>query len=599
MLLRTRKAVIQSPRKHTMAAVYAARFVGGRPLDGQRRTDARWRHHGTRAVTDTGHASRWAHYSHARRSGIRNLIIIATAFTVYGLIVGTAATIDTIRVCVWIALLIAAWWIVEKSRRYAHRKEIVAPLAETLAQKLGDTRYALDPRTWIHIPVDVEERPSRIYLPLTFSPTDQQEKTLARLVARRIGLTSPSAHFELRGERPYMELTPAPAPRDLVTFADPAIRALVAMAPDGRPVLGLAPRDTPYGLDLDADAPHVGFSMATNAGKSVAARALIMQILHGGGLVLILDRKQVSQAWCKGLPNVRYAASPQEIHEALLWLSGEIDERFGTISAHADIRGNVDPALVGPRLAVVAEELNTLEQDLAAYWRSIKETGDPAKPPSLAALGRAMAMGRQGRVHVIPIGQKLTAQAIGGTAARENMSTRVLGRATVSTWNMLAPECKIGGRYPKRSMHRGRVHVVADGEATPVQVMLTDEEDARAYAMSGTVSTFPRTDEAGPVRYPSERADHTETRDAASLPPYLMLLPALEGEIVEEGVTLADAAGELGLAVKTLRNARDRDPAFPDPVERPVPGQPARYRMADLEKWAANRPSVVREKDRP
>jgi hypothetical protein len=149
-------------------------------------------------------------------------------------------------------------------------------------------------------------------------------------------------------------------------------------------------------------------------------------------------------------------------------------------------------------------------------------------------------------------------------------------------------------------MHRGRVYVVTTDEPLSVQVMLADEQDALDYALGGDLAVFPRTDEAGPVRYPSERVDHMETQGAASRPPYLMLLPALEeGEIVEDGVTLADAAGELGLAVKTLRNARDRDATFPDPVERPVPGQPARYRMGDLEKWAANRPSVVREKGRP
>lgn len=66
-----------------------------------------------------------------------------------------------------------------------------------------------------------------------------------------------------------------------------------------------------------------------------------------------------------------------------------------------------------------------------------------------------------------------------------------------------------------------------------------------------------------------------------------------------EGVTLHAAAGLLGLTLKALRNARQRDVKFPSVVERPGPGQPARYRLTDLEKWAANRPSVVREKDRP
>lgn len=588
-------------KKHTITRG-VGRFIAGRDIDGDARTNARWSAHGTEPNTPSGHASRWAHYPHRRRAGIRSLLLTGVVLLVIGWTLNAAATATTLRVMAWFALATGVWAIAEKSRRYAHRREVVAPLAEALAGQLHDSRYLLDPHTWIHIPVDIQERPSRIYLKNTFAPTDATEKALVRLVARKIGLVNPNHTLDLRGERPFLELRPAPAPPDLVAFSDDDIRDFVDHAIDGQPFFGLGPRNVPCNLNLDSDSPHPGMSMATNAGKSTAARGLIMQNLRQGGLVLIMDRKQVSQSWCRDHPGVRYAASVEEIHAALLWLTTEIDRRFGLIKKHADIRGNVDPALIGPRLFVMAEELNTLEQDISTWWRGFRNTGDPMKAPGLAALGRAMAMGRAGRVNVFPIGQKITAQSIGGTAARENMTTRILGRASVSAWNMLAPECKVGGRYPKKSMHRGRVYVVADDVATPVQVMYVDEEVARDYAMGGVVAVFPGNETGSMIaRVPSGHSVEAGRRPGEMQGPaspdeaggeaggsYLHLVPQI-GYIEDEVVTLSQAAERLGTTLKSLRNERDRLLTFPSPVVDPAPGMAAEYRFDDLAAWVGGR----------
>jgi hypothetical protein len=524
------------------------------------------------------------------------LVLTGLILAVYGAIINPAATDATLRVLVWVGLAIGGWVTWEKGRRYVHRRELIAPLGEVLAAHFGDAKYTLDPRAFIHVPVDVDDRPTVIDLPKLYNPNDAQEKALVRLVGRKIGLHNPTATFDLVGERPFVELRPAPAPREVVRFTDPVVRAMIDAAKEGRPVLGLAPRDVPYGLDLDAQAPHVGFSMATNAGKSTAARSIMMQHLWWGGVLIVLDRKQVSHAWCRHHPGVLYACSEEEIHNALMWLSDEVDRRFVQIKRHANIRGEVDAALVGPRIMVIAEELNTLEDDLNKWWKARRATGMPLKPPSMVALGRAMAMGRQGRVHVIPIGQKLTCQAIGGTAARENMSTRVLGRATTSTWNMLAPECKRGGRYPRYTNHLGRVYVAVGDEATPVQVLWADEQDALDYALSGTVTMFPAgeaTEAASGSPYGQGTAEvpHPgETDDGETHLPHLAIVPPPPSE----AISLADASERLALNIKTLRNGRDRDARFPDPVSS-GPGKPSLYRWEDIKKWNEGRSASVLE----
>lgn len=593
----------RSPHRRRFQTTRAVgRFVSGRPIDGIPRTDSRWKKPGTQALTPTGHASRWAHYTDQRRASVRLMVVMTFCLGVVGLIASPASTGQTARVIAWFLLAIGGWAILEKSRRYVHRREVIAPLAEVLASRLNDSRYVLVPRDYIHVPVDIQDRPTRIYLPRTYTPTDQQEKALAKVVASKVGLVSPSWTFDLRGENPFMELRPAPAPRDLVLFSDPEIRAMVDNSHDGHPMLGLAPRDVAYSLDLDAEAPHVGMSMATGAGKSVAGRAAIAQVLHNGGIVLVLDRKIVSQAWCKGLPNVRYACTPKEIHDAMIWVSEEIDRRYQNVSQHSDLRGDVDPDLIGPRFLLLVEELNTLEMDIRAWWRDVRVTGDPPTPPALTVLGRFVAMGRQGRMHMIAISQKLTCQSIGGTAARENLSTRILGRATTSTWNMLAPECKVGGKYPRTSKVRGRVHVVYGAEATPVQIIFFDEEEARQYSMSGVVSVFPTGSEDHDQVRRSRGPDHRETssgdlghpgetsgrdQDVDPSRRWLHVVPDSESES-DDLVVLSDAAERLAINVDTLRNGKKRDPDFPDAVDEGPRGAGV-YRFSELEAWYQTR----------
>lgn len=599
------------PQGKDSAGVKVARFVTGRELDGQPRTNARWNRPGTQAMTPHGYASRWHHYPHRRRAGIRVGAALAALLLLVGLVADVTATEETLWVFMWGVVLIATWMVIEQARRYAHRRELVAPLAQVLADRLKDSCYVLDPRSWIHVPVDVQDRPTTIYLPRIYDPNEAQEKALVRLVARKVGLVNPTHTFDLKGGNPKLVLTPAPAPPDMVRFSDEAIQSILAASKDGQPLLGLAPREAPYFLNWDTEAPHVGLSMATNAGKSALARALLAQHLRQGGIAIILDRKIVSQNWADKHPAVRYARTEREIHDALLWASAEIDRRYSIIRRHADMKGNVDPELIGPRLLVIAEELNTLEMDIRRWWMENRKAFDgPVSPPALNAIGRFVAMGRQGRAHMLVISQKLTCQSIGGTAARENLSTRILGRATTSTWNMLAPECKIGGRYPRMSKVRGRVHVVFAGEATPVQVVYMTEEEAFEYAMGGQIGSF----EAAERALAAQARDHGETSAAGEPQPgetqgdaaageaargHLRMVVNNDGEITpetvndnaptDELVTIAEAAEALEIGERRLRSYRDRTvtTGFPEPVEtRDENGKAHKYSLRQVQEWA-------------
>jgi hypothetical protein len=571
-------------------AKQAIRFVSGRPLNGEYKTNHKWSKPGTQTTGAQVRATRWSYLPMRRRAGIQLLTLGAIVAIPVGFVISVSGTSQTLRVIVWLLLLTGVWVTVEKSRKYMHRKEVLAPLAEAIAGRIGDSRYMHEPKQWMSVPLEVDDGPTVIYLPNTYSPSQPQEKALVHMVARKVGLMNPTATFEYKGDRPYLELRPAPAPRELVSFSDPDIRAMIDRLQEGNYLIGLGPRDVQSTLDFNTQASHAGLSCAPGGGKSITGRALLMQELHDGGIALILDPRMDSQLWARGLPNVRYADTAQEIHEALLWLSGELDRRNAIAKQHTDIKGDVNPAVIGPRLLVVCEELNTLEMDLATYWRTIRQPGDPIKPVSLSALGRASNMGRARRINGLFIAQELLVQALGGPAVKANLSTMMLGRANAPTWNKLAPQCKVNGRYPRKSMHRGRLYVVTGDEPELVQVVYATEQEAIDYALSGIVTTFP--DAAVAARGSGEphlpqHADHSETGTRTHPTPPSPVPDEPAGE-TEELITLADAADRLQLPLMTLKKARERHPHFPQPVD-PKPGKPNLYYFVELDKWALTR----------
>ncbi|MGH3629509.1 MAG: hypothetical protein ACRDRL_18990, partial [Sciscionella sp.] len=477
----------------------------------------------------------------------------------------------------------------------------IAPTALALGDMLGMPRQA-DPRSWVHVPSDHRTNPDKqvtIDLPPSWHGDRRQQARLSEVAGHRLSMRNPDWGIDWDNDTfPRMWLRACPDPPTRVDFAEPEVRALVEGRPSGQFFLGMGPRRAPQYLDIIKGAPHVGWSIPTNGGKSTAVRGAIMQMLHDGGLALILDPKMDSHPWARDLPGVRYADTPKEIHEALVWLSGEVDRRNQIGKEHGDIYGKVDETLVGPRLLVIAEELNSMEIDLARYWREIRQPGDPLKPASMSALGRALNMGRSKRVYIWPIAQELLVQSLGGPAAKANLSTRILGRATTPTWNKLAPECKVAGRYPRKDMNQGRVYVVTTEEPTLVQAMIVDEQDARDYAMSGVVAVFPGNEAADPGRgssafpYGHSVGDlgHPGETGAAGDPggeaghPHLTLVPPVETD--GELVTLNSAAERLALSLNTLRNASKRRPDFPSPVEEGGAGRPNKYRWSELQRWA-------------
>jgi len=358
----------------------------------------------------------------------------------------------------------------------------------------------------------------------------------------------------LAGPKPRLELTASQPPPQRVSVED--VRQALALAKPDELVWGLGKRGAVVKTSLSGDSPHVGLSMGSGAGKSVTARALLAQQLHRGAIGLVLDYKMISHQWAEGLPNVMIYRRPHEIHAALLWLGREVERRNEVALAGADMDGNVH-AVVGPRLIVVAEELNATAARLKAYWRQQRDKDDPARSPALEALDATSFMGRQVLVNIIYIGQRLSVRAAGGDGdARENIGVIAFSRYSASNWKMLAPDFPM----PPKSLAPGRLQVVGDGVRETQGIFLTAAE-ARELAVSGAVSPLP----AG---MPGARV----TAPAATLIPgpdqATVLAPeAAAVTAAPAGVTLAEAVREgiVSRSLAALRIARHRG-QLPEPT---------------------------------
>ncbi|MFL5913734.1 MAG: hypothetical protein ACJ768_24620 [Gaiellaceae bacterium] len=582
------------------------RYLTGRPMNGRLYTDAS-RHlfrRGTRALTPDGHASRWAMLPGWQRAAWRVGAPVTFMLSAWGYQTAPALTFTTYG----LAGAAGTRRAVRAGRRRHVRREYIEPTAATLAPVLKQ-----DPGSageWVHIPAELvgANRPGlldRVALPSwvrtpmwllrtaragrvlhgraagwlrartgrldraadeawirypsNLMVTEELRRAVSATLAMKLGGDEWIVTWHGKGARPHISIKPKPQPPELVTFAD--VAELVAEASDSAPILGLS-ASGPVAINLDTDAPHVAASCGSGAGKSILLRGLIAQWLHNGTQVVILDGKRVSQSWCKDLPGVRYCRTGEQLHNALMELSAEVNRRFDLIdSVPAEEEDTVD---VGPRIVCVFEEQNIGMQFLAEYWQLIKPKGAPNRSEAQRALDHILCAGRQAKMHVVSVAQLFTVQASGGNpAARENYGPRIMARATRNAWMMLAPECL---PFPKSSKRRGRMHLAFSGDVTEFQSTIWTVGEARAWATSGAAVTVP----AGWTA----TADQRHRASAVTHGPLLTL-----AGIARENV--------IPMTYGSLRNAKsEAGGSFPDPV---MVGATAKYRPDEVKAWYAAR----------
>lgn len=551
-------------------------WLSGLPWHGQEVTDAGWSRPGTKAFTRNGHARRWWYRPRRVRAAWRTGSTSVAVTVLWGLIYHPAVTLAALLGAAASAVVAGIWGAWLWWQGWAHRRQWIRP-THLVAAPLVGLPVATDPAEWLIIPRD--RKRVVLMLPPAWKGDAAERSRLVEVVGARLALDAPEIRWMLTGPRPRVELAVSVPPPSLVTLAD-AMPALEA-AKDDDLVWGIGRKCVVVKTSLSGDSPHVGLSMGSGAGKSVTARALLAQQLARGAVGLVLDVKMISHQWAARLPNVVIARRVAEIHDALIWLGGEVERRNEVALAGADEDGNVN-ADVGPRVIVVAEELNATVAQLRKHWQAIRTKDDPKRSPALDALDMASFTGRQVKANIIYIGQRLSDKATGGGGdARENIGVIGMARWSQRAWKMLASDHPM----PAKNLTPGRIQVVSDVVREAQGILMTAAE-ARQLALSGIVSPLPYGMPGAPATGATGPAPELETG------------PGLCGDIGQAAgpaapvapVTLREAvgAGVLGLSLSAARTARQRDPSFPGAVGTAGRGAEL-YELDDLVEWAAAR----------
>lgn len=528
---------------------------------------------------------RWDYWPRA----VRTALDVAGAVLAFGALVAyradpPAATRGAL-VLAGVALVVAGWVGAGAALTRRHRRDVVRPLARALGPALGRHEHER-PGGWLDVPsAYADGEPVTIRLPHRMD--EGTRRTVEAATATHLG--GDLAHdWHASGRRPRVVIRPRQHPPTSAIYDhdDDATRA-VADAPEPAPAIGLTTGGAVVAVDLDAESPGILVSAAPGGGKSTVLRTITAQVLHNGGLAVILDLKKKSHPAFKGLPNVAYARDVIEAHAALVAVGDEVERR--------NALDDEDPAAAAelPRLLVLVEEANTTIARLKRYHERTRERGGDKTSPALDALGETLFMGRAARVHVLMVAQSGTVHALGGPEVRECFAAaRIVSRYSRNAWGMLVPEHP----YQPASHHPGRATVVTSGrQPRATQVIYLDDDHARELATTG------RALDAGSavLSLPGWGSFHQGGRpgDVPTRGPRLTVVPALPGADVEPAprvYSLSEAAAEgvLPMTYGALKRARTRDQqrgTFPTPD---VEGPPARYLAATLERWHRGRDST-------
>jgi hypothetical protein len=539
-------AIVRTARER-IASVGLARLIVrwflGHPWHGGHITDAGWNREGRKTLTVTGHARRFWHRKGKHRAAIRTAETLGPLAAVYGLVFYRAATIGLLALAAAAALAIGAWRARRAWQARTWRRSWLYPLHKTIAPMLN-VPLAVNPESYLRLAPDRSR--VTLELPPGFRSTRDMER-LEQAVSATLAIEAPDVEWDRSGAKPYVTFTSSRTPAR-VALAD--IRGDLTGAGADELVLGIGKRGQAIVISLHEDAPHVALSMGPGGGKTMAGRLAGAQVLYKGGLLAVLNIKQIGYGWTRGLPNAVHARTLEEIAVLLAWLDGERQRREDVAFAAADAEDEIH-ANVGPRIFVIFEEMNLTMPGLRKQH-----------PEAAEALGGLSYAGRQTRENVMPIAQRYSALAAGGGDIRASVGTRILGRYDTAAWKMLAAEHKM----PACTDQPGRVQVVTS-VVRECQIAMLKGAEAHELALAGTVAAWPadmplrplpdpgvmRTPIAAP---PGETGPVTPGSPSPGSPPQI------------DGVSLADisALQIVPMSKAALKTARRRDGAFPRPV---------------------------------
>jgi hypothetical protein len=492
-------SVQRAPGRHTASRVIG-RFLAGRPLDGNPRTNATWLHrsYGPHAdLTHHGRASRWHHAPGWHRSAWRIGGLLMALGIAYACVIGYQELMTALRAAGAVLLVLITWRIWRTFTIGKHNRQLVKPLYRTVAPIIGHPPGD-SPHRFLTVPYKFRTMKNPV-ITLELSPhwegTVNDQKRVHALISRRLGGDWRATWYH-HVSPPRLEITPAPQPPERVNLAD-MLPALAVMK-TGTLFIGYGTERAVLDINLDDESPHVAITAGTGGGKTALLRLIIAQLKRQRcERIDIIDPKRVSHNWAKGISGVFIHRTMREQMQAIRDFRTCMEARYDRLDANPDE--------IFPRRALIIEEQNSFMGYAQTYWDDARREASPAdrikmprKNPAIADIGFCLFQGRQACMNIISVFQRMSAGAAGGGDLRENYGCKILARFSPQTWKILVGTTPV----PRCSRKSGRAMYVLGEDYRAVQIGYLREakekdwpgqprgnwrDEAREYAMAGTV----------------------------------------------------------------------------------------------------------------
>lgn len=541
------------------------RWLSGEAHHGRPITDAGWFRGGERALTTTGHATRWWHLPRWKRAGIRSGSTLTLAGLVAGWMAAPAVTLIFVASTAFAGLSAFTWVLTRRILSLKRQRTWLHPL-HLAAHELAGIPRAQRAASWIKAELDEggAVRKAVLELPPGWPADVKDKQRLVAIAAAKLGIEAPEPEWRSAGPKPLLTLTHSESLPELVEYDE--VAAAVERAGPHELVSGLGKKGSVVKASLATDSPHAAINMGTGAGKSSLVAFWLMQELRRGSIAMVLDSKWFSHPWLykdeegeySQLPNVAYLSSPEQLHAGMVWLGKELDRRNQVarraVTASGELRGNV-----GPRLIILAEELNFAMPQLRQYWADTREPSDVKKSPALTGFGGVAFAGRAVKMHLFLIGQMLTAEVTGSkdSSVKENVGITAMARYGPPGWNTAVGK---NVPMPPSPSVLGRVQLVTASGVRETQAPRPDLLLYRELAMSGTVTPCP----AGMPGAVGVSKAAQLAHGGSDMPVVSETVPVL-GDPASR-VTLSEAVDQkiVRRSLHAVRKASQRDPDFPE-----------------------------------
>lgn len=596
------------PRKFQKLNFFV-RFVIGRPLDNKARTDGSFWHAATK-----GYPSRWLRLPGYVRSLVRlsSLYAVALAVVLWG--AGWLGFRDWQReVVLWHLLVLLSLFslvvlvklvrergVILPALRWEERedrarrpslaavrlvegrgrweREHVVPLARVLAPLMQIEHRRLRPaeaRKWVLVPrsyLSPKGQPVSIALPAHFSGTDEKHNLrVVKTASAALGALEMVPTWQLAGTDRRLLLSAPELPPEKILYRDVLPHLLAGE--EYRPLLGMVSPEKSLRAEMIADSPHILLSAGPGAGKSSLLKVIVMQAMHWGWGILVLDWKRTDQFdWLRGMRGVKIVNDLEGIHDMGVRIGEEVELRM----ADGGMEGKT-------KMLVVRDEWNVTATLLAEYWTHYRATLEPeerrvtpVRSPALMGFNKLDFAGREYWMHDLLSAQKASNRIFNfNTDMRDCFNIRLIARYSPEAKRMLVGNMK---PFPKKSNLPGRWTVVTGDQVSVVQAPLVTGEEAREFAEGGVLCPIgpfglaPEVDDSGS---PSVRAYVGPTLEkplSDRLTGSSDSLPILDGTVVESvrGRKLSDLAeslAHLGVTKRILQHAAgDSSSGFPPAI---------------------------------